>query len=103
MRIPKQFTIMGQTVKIVQDDKKCQKGNIFGLMDFDHNILYYARTDITGKKAKKLPKQKIDQAICHELAHFFLHTMGENKLCYNEKFVDLLGSCIYMYITSKEY
>jgi len=103
MRIPKQFTIMGRTVKIVQDDKKCQKGCMFGLMDFDHNTIYYARYDLTGKKPKRLPKQNIDQTICHELAHFILHTMGESKLCYNEKFVDLLGSCIYMFLTSREY
>lgn len=102
MKIPAEFTVMGQTVKIVHDDSKCQTGNVYGLMDFDHNTIYYAKYELTGKKPKRLPKQKIEQTICHEIAHFFLHAMGENKLCYNEKFVDLLGSCIYMFLTSKK-
>jgi len=101
MKIPDQFTVMGQTVKIVWDDVKCQKGNIYGLTDFDQNVIYYAKYDLSGKKPKRLPKSKIDQTVCHEVAHYFLHAMGENKLCYNERFIDLLGSCIYMYITSK--
>ncbi len=102
MKIPSEFTIMGQTIKLIRDDKKCQDGTVYGLADFDHNTIYYSRTEILGKKTKKLPLQKVHQTICHEIAHFFLHAMGETKLCYNEKFVDVLGSCIYMFLTTKK-
>ena len=108
MRIPKQFTLLGQRIIVVFDNELCAKKGWLGCADFDHNRIVLADQILGESKRKKekvwkkLPKEKVEQTFFHELTHFMLHFMNEAKLRDDEKFIDLLGTIQYEFSKSKE-
>lgn len=91
-KIPKQFQIMGHTVKVCvvssRDWATLQESypgleNVVGLYSDDAHLIII----------KKAPYSHMMHALYHEVMHAALHSMG-HKLWDNEKFVDQLGALL---------
>lgn len=43
------------------------------------------------------------QTFCHELVHYILHQMGEERLYHNERFVDGFGHLLHQFFKTKRH
>jgi hypothetical protein len=92
-----QYTIFGQVIQILPKKKLYKKGSI-GLWKPNQNVIYYQK----AIPEYKMSPDNIDQTICHEIIHSWLDKVGYENLSEDEKLVDLLGSCLNEFITSKK-
>ena len=98
-RIPKKFKLLGQTYTVEYNNEKCDGANAYGLAVFDTNTIYL--TDALDKKPIADDIQA--HTFFHELTHHILHAMGREKLCRDEKFVDLFGGMLHQVAITMEY
>lgn len=56
-----------------------------------------------NEQAYPRPQYSIEQAYLHELVHWILHTMGEEELRSNEKFIDVFASLLHQALVMAEY
>jgi len=97
-KIPKQFELMGQTVYVEWVDDLQHDKDAFGTANFRDNKICLQRPT----KTQPLPKDKMEHIFFHELAHWIMHTMGQQDLMVDEVFIDNLGGLLYQSIkTSK--
>ena len=99
MRIPKKFKLLGTTYKVVWDDQKMAKMNLYGLCD-------YGRSEITLSTKDgldNLSKGKILDTFYHERTHAILDMMNERELSANEKFVDVFSKLLRQADESEKY
>ena len=85
--IPRSFQLAGHkvTVKIVPEKDWSD----------DETVGFWNSENLTISVPMGLDDQRTQQVFCHELVHAILHTMGENRLNGNEKFVDLFASLLH--------
>ena len=74
-RIPKTFQLAGLTITIEIDKKFIDKHECIG------QALYASQRIVLDDG--QTPVQTTEQAAVHELVHWILHMMGEEKLCNN--------------------
>ena len=99
IKIPKSFTLGLKQIDVEFDNDHCNDGDQYGEAVFEDGTIILCDTF----KGQSLSKHTIDTTFYHELAHLILHSIGEHKLKYNEKFVDKLGLAIYEYEISKKF
>lgn len=96
--IPKQFNILGHTIKVKMGNPIVNGRIVAGSVDPNNNIIELATT-IDGNP---IGQSMLEHTYLHEITHLILDTMGENELYYNEKFVDLFAGLLHqVLITSK--
>jgi predicted SprT family Zn-dependent metalloprotease len=83
MKIPKEFKLFGQTIKVKFDNRLIQKNETLGEAHHRTNEIFL-QPNVDGVKRDK---SQIEEIFLHELVHFILDKMGEGKLAGNEKFV----------------
>jgi len=91
MKIPTSFQLGGIKVKV-----KAVKG----LRDLDGKVgqaLFQEHTIIIDPEG---PPAEVEDTFCHELVHFILSKMGEDKLNANEKFVHLFACFLHHSLVS---
>jgi len=89
---------MGQTVYVEWVDDLQHDKDAFGTANFRDNKICLQRPT----KTQPLPKDKMEHIFFHELAHWIMHTMGQQDLMVDEVFIDNLGGLLYQSIkTSK--
>lgn len=84
--IPKSFKLMGHTitVKIVPEKDWAD----------DETVGFWNSQNLTISVLGGLNEGRTQQIFCHELVHAILHSMAEDDLNGNEKFVDVFGSLL---------
>ena len=90
MRIPKEFKLFNQTIKIVFKRNLIDTKHAFGLWDYNKSTIYLQ----PSTRKHILTKQQIENTLIHEALHAALNMMGETKLSDNEAFVHTLSSLI---------
>ena len=96
--IPENFRLNGEPYKVVIDDEYCNDDCLYGEADFTQRLITICKK-YNGKVLKKSTREK---TYFHELVHQILHSMGKEKLKYNEDFVDLFAERLYEYEKSKQ-
>ena len=96
--IPEKFRLNGKPYKVVIDDEYCNDDGMYGEADFTQQLITICNK-YNGKVLKKSTREK---TYFHELVHQILHSMGKEKLKYNEDFVDLFAERLYEYEKSKQ-
>lgn len=98
MKIPKEFKLHGQTIKVVLDQDMSHREGNAGVSSYTENRIYI-QPDNNGAKVSKT---QIDHCFLHELVHHILNAMGEDELRGNEKFVDVFAALLHQYETTKK-
>ena len=90
MKIPKEFEVMGNTVKVNYDDSLLQSDMFLGK--------YIARNNeikiLPNGSSFKRTKEQIYQTYLHEMVHCILDKMGKHELCDDEEFVDMFANLL---------
>ena len=91
--IPDEFQILGHTVKIQRVDSIDSPEGIthLGYSDYQVCLLSIRNSD----DELELCESCIEQTYLHEVVHFILGAMGEDKLNDNEKFVDTFAGLLH--------
>ena len=87
MKLPKSFKLFSTTIKVKRNNKSLNDQNVYGQTDYEKNRILLSKT--CG--VNKLSRDRVLDTFYHEKTHTVLHAMGEDDLCKNEKFVDLLA------------
>lgn len=95
MNIPHSFTLAGLTIDIVKSDTLIKEKGIIGQANYSEQKIYI--------DASHSPDDSIEQAFYHELTHFILFVMNEDKLRNNEKFVDVFSHLLYQALKTKKF
>lgn len=99
MRIPKRFKLCGQTIEVVFDELLIHKNDNRGEAVYRDNTIKLMPA-ITGNPT---PKTAIEEAFCHEMTHFILHTAGYRDEASDEAMVFRLGHLLHQALTTMEY
>lgn len=94
MTIPKEFQLMGQTikVKVVNETHEMLDGNRWMAYFLDNTI--YLRS--------KLPNTLLTQTLLHEVTHFILRTMWRDELNDDEEFVETFSWLMHQFLATKK-
>lgn len=92
MQIPDKVELAGMTITTVFVTDK-PTNNIVGEANFRRNQIILHTLDVA--------QQHLEQAYLHELTHWILFIMNEQKLRHNERFVDLFSHFFYQFVESK--
>jgi len=98
MKIPKQFKLLGQTIKVRNKRRLLFDNDSWGCSIFRTNQIQLLKKT----KSNPINKEWKEQSFCHELVHMILDRAGEEELCSNEKLVDLLGSLLHQFLKTKK-
>ncbi len=92
MRIPKKFKLLSNTISVKYDENLREKQSLLGQADYEN-----LRIILAPLKEHEAP------TFGHELVHFILWAMSEDKLRKDEKFVDLFGRILIQCLDTAEY
>ncbi len=84
MNIPKKFKLMGQEINVKFVENLRDETDCIGEAAYRQNEIRL-QPSINGNPR---PKCLVAQTFCHELTHYILHVMKEDKLSDDEKFVN---------------
>jgi hypothetical protein len=96
--IPNEFVLNNKKIIVEFNNEYCKDAKAWGLADFEDHTIFLT----TMSHSKRLKKSDIDKTFFHELAHMLLHSIGSNKLKWNEDFVEKLGIAIYQFERTKK-
>ncbi len=99
VQVPKRFKLWGRTVTVRYDDMEAQEQDFAGQARYETGEIVLA----TGADTLKRHSQRVQSLFFHELAHWLLYSIEENKLGKNENFVGLLGSALHQAISTMEF
>ncbi len=97
MKIPKQYEVMGQTIKIRQLVNLTDDCGATGLCKFMKGVI-----DVQ-KKTSQFSDDYIDITLKHEIVHSWFSSLGYVDLNSNEKLVDELASVWHQYEKTRKY
>jgi hypothetical protein len=98
MQIPKEFTLFGQTIKVVTD-KALQDGfGCKGVVSFDRN-----RITLQCGEINDAPESRMQQVFFHEVVHLIFSELGYSKERDDERMVDQVASALHQIITTSIY
>jgi hypothetical protein len=99
IRIPKRFSLLGQTIDVeLVDHLSGLNGTLGEARTFQNNIMLQKNVD-----GMPLPESQRVKIFWHEALHIILHNMGLNEEASDEKFVDLMAGMIYNVISTMEF
>ena len=99
MKIPTKFKLMGLEITVEYDPNLVHNDDYHGAADY-RNSKIIIQPDVEGLKR---PKQSMESTFCHELVHFILWAMSEEKLRKDERFVDLFSGLLHQVLITMEY
>lgn len=93
-KLPTEFELMGQTIKVVKEPKLLDMANCCGQSHYGENTIYIDPS---------LNTDLLALTFYHELVHFILHSLGHQELNNNEGFIDSVANCFYQSMKSAKY
>ena len=96
MKIPKSFQLLGRTIRVEFRDDLVQTADNQGEAHYRKDRIYIQ------PNAKGFPrsKEQVEATFCHELVHFILSEMEEEKLRQDERFVGLFSGLLHQALNS---
>jgi len=96
--IPKQFNLLGRTIKVsAHPNVRMREGHV-GLTDYNQDTIELQ----TSTKELPLSVDSIHHTYYHELTHWILYCMGRDDLRDDEQFVELFGGLLHQAITTQK-
>ena len=99
IKIPTQFEIGGRTVKIKYKKNMVDESDSVGYARYRKNEIWL-QEKCDG--VYRHPDQ-IQESYCHEIVHWILNMMGENKLNDDEKMVSQFAQYLHQILKTSEY
>ena len=98
IKYPSRFKIFGINWKIIDGTDYLENKGLYGECSYTEKLIRIAI------KAHGIERHSddIQQTILHEIMHAILHSMNEDELSKNEKFVDIFASIFHQIITTNE-
>lgn len=102
--IPEKFKLNKKVIQVIVDDDYCNDEKLWGEADFTQRIitLCHRTKSLKYPKGKVLSKATKERTFYHELVHHILNNMGQEKLSYDEDFVDEFACKLYEYEKTKQ-
>jgi len=98
MKIPKEFQLFGQVIRVEFDHKLNFEENCIGQCRYRENKILLC----PSTKDYPISKDQQLQTFFHELVHYMFFLLNENELRDNEKIVDQLGHLIQQFHKTKK-
>lgn len=96
-KIPKQFDLLGHTVRVVIRDDLWDTCEAHGRwIPHKHLIELQKPTEQNG-----MTQSFLLQTFWHEAAHAILDNIGQGDLSNDERLVDLIGQCVHQVLKTK--
>ena len=102
MKIPKSFELFGQTIKVVWDNDGLNKAELYAQAVLRDNVIKLSDECIIDGKCQKLQKDKINANFLHEVIHFILSLMEDEKGD-DEQFVTRIAELLYQFQKTAKY
>jgi predicted SprT family Zn-dependent metalloprotease len=96
MKIPKEFKLFGQTIKIKYVDRLVDGEDSTGQARYREGIILIQKNN----KGIHRNKEQVEQTFLHELVHYILQKMGKHDLQNNEEFVDVFAGLLHQALTT---
>lgn len=93
--IPARFELIGHTIRVEYDSDLIDEESAYGTCDPQKQLIKLQ------PPGPELTKEFVLQTFLHEAVHMWCYYMGYMNLYEDEKFVDLMGHCIYQFLKSK--
>jgi len=98
MKIPKEFKLMGETIKVRFVSDLNYKDDFEGVSKYrDSEILIQESTNTWPRT-----QEQIEQTFLHELTHYILEKLNERELRDNEKFVNTFAGLLHQALTTQK-
>jgi len=99
LNVPLRFKLFGETIDVVWDNELSNRDNANGMSNYR-----YSRIELQpNTKAVFRSKEQVEQSYLHEVVHFILEAIQEEKLRTDEKFVELFSKALHQVLTTSEY
>jgi len=98
MKIPKQFNLLGQTITVEMVEDLIQEDDIQGEAHYRFNRIKLQK----NVKGQKRQNTQVEASFCHELVHFILEAMREEKPNNDGKFVTVFARLLFQALDSFE-
>jgi hypothetical protein len=101
MRIPKSFQLFGTTIKVELKDGLIELDDAKGWAKYREGKIL-----IQNPKTSKTPRFKAEkgtETFVHEVVHWILHMIGEDKKNDDERFVKLFGQALHQVLKTMKY
>jgi len=95
MKIPKEFKLFNETIKVIIKDDLQLRDDKFGEAHHRYNEIHLDK-NITNKEI-------LEATLFHEITHMILGKMERYELSNDEKFVNVLGQLINQAVNSFRY
>lgn len=96
--VPSKFQLFGVTWSVIFDDDYLERKECYGESSYNERVIRLQRKSHGHDRNN----YGIGHTFYHEVVHAILDSMNEHELSGNEKFVDLFGSLLHQFITSKQ-
>jgi hypothetical protein len=96
--IAEKFKLNNIAINVIVDNDYLSEDGSYGEADFTNKVI----TICNKFKGKSLTKKEKEQTYFHELVHMILHSMGHEKLKYDEDFVENFAQRLYEYEKTKQ-
>ena len=108
MKIPTEFKIFDNTIKVEFDNEYCLRNEVYGTARYKKNKITLSNKVTTDNKETYLPKTKIEQAFIHEMVHFILReTELDEELkkakMDDERFVSIMSKALHQVLNTMIY
>ena len=97
--IPEKFKLNKKRIVVIVDDDYCKEEGLWGEADFTQKSIILCHRSPEGRVLKKSIKEN---TFFHELVHQILDSIGEEKLKYDERFVELFADRLCEYEKTKQ-
>ena len=99
MKIPKRFKLFGRTITVEYNQNEADECDFKGATRWRKDQILLANPNVYKTGTAKGQ----EQTFCHELVHYILYLMRNEKLGNDEDFVDLFASCLHQVLDTMEY
>ena len=88
--IPVQISLGGSMWSVGFDNKLCEDLRVYGRCGPSQTRIVLGNT----AEGQLISEEKLQSVYMHELVHAILHTIGEDELYTNEKFIDMFSQTL---------
>ena len=99
MIIPKEFKLFGATIKVIFDNDRCDDKDAYGLARYKTNEIFLQ----DKAHGENIEKTEIQCTFFHEVIHFILSRISEEKLSNNENFVKKFSRALHQVLTTQKF
>lgn len=97
INIPSEFTIFGQTIKVVFKDNLIYEDDAKGMAKFRRNEIWLQSLE------NDRPIEQLEKTYLHEVIHWILHLLSLGDIGDDERIVDTLACAFHQVLKTSKY